>query len=217
MVPPNKVSLPCLRTNPGGNGGQRRRADNNDLRLGRLKHKPNPGRGSSEGVQSGSRLRAGASQHHIVQICKAKVQRAGGPGCGKTRVQRKATGTPEHDSTVLLPKWSCVSSTNQPSRQAQGGGSHFLQHRTTVHSIEGVAEVKLQENLVNMAGVAVEPVPSGVQSCFGAPRNPYPDLKRPQVLPRLTPHSPTQNLTHKPTYNLAYSNGPHATCFLGSA
>ena len=94
-------------------------------------------------------------------------------------------------------------------------GSCLPQDRRARHCIERIAKVELEENLVDVAGITVEPLAGGMHGGLGATRDTDTDLKGPQVVPGFVTRGLTEQLADKPAENFTNSNGPDAPLLFG--
>ena len=91
----------------------------------------------------------------------------------------------------------------------------LTEHCRGVDSIEGVAKIQFEKDFIRMAGVAVQPVPSGMDGGLGAGGHPDSKLQGPQVVPGLLPDRLAQQLIYQVTEYFPNSNGPYPPARLG--
>ena len=84
----------------------------------------------------------------------------------------------------------------------------------SVHSVEAMAQVQFEEDLIRMAGV---PVAGSMSGYLAASFDAHAQLKWSKAVPAFVLDSLAEQLTHKPAQHFSLSDGAHAAMRLGQS
>ena len=98
-----------------------------------------------------------------------------------------------------------------PWRETRHMQADLPKHRSTINSVEGIAEINLQKALIDMTSVALHPLPGSVDGSLRTEGHSHTNLERPKVLGGWLTQCAAETLAGKAAPGFADSDGPKVT------
>ena len=101
-----------------------------------------------------------------------------------------------------------------PAGQPRESRPGFGKQSKAVHTVECILEVHFEKHFVCYPGVALGPLPSGVNGCLAPQFDADSNLQRPEILIGISPRCVTEDFANQAPNGFADRDGPHAAVFL---